>query len=189
MPIELAGIRLERIHKVAALEQAAFVHHRIPGLEGNIVQEMGRDSVRLQIEGIFYGPNAKDDLATLRTAYKKREPVDFLAEIIGQAYFAQVMIEGFQVLQQAREPEQFGFVLAVAEFVPPPEPEAAPTLSVDNDIVEQAQTFMDIAALPDLLTLPEFSDPISPLSSLLDGVKTSLSGLDGTANDLTALFG
>ena len=37
MPIELAGIRLDRIHKIVTLEQATLVSHRVPGLEGNVV--------------------------------------------------------------------------------------------------------------------------------------------------------
>ena len=93
MPIELAGIQLNRIHRITTLEQGAFVYHRIPGLEGDVVQNLGRDSVRLRIEGIFYGDSAREDMESLREIYKAKEPVDFLAEIVGQAYFAQVLLE------------------------------------------------------------------------------------------------
>ena len=55
MPIELAGIELNRIHKIHTLEKADFASHRIPGSDGNVVQNMGRESVVMQIEGIFYG--------------------------------------------------------------------------------------------------------------------------------------
>ncbi len=196
MPIEIAGIQLSRINKISTFEQAAFVHHRIPGLEGNVVQNLGRDSVRLQIEGIFYGPTAKDDLATLREAYKKREPVDFLAEIIGQAYFAQVTIERFQVLQLASDPDQFSFVLTIAEYVIPPEPEApsgffdTDLALVDADILDQAQNFMDIATLPDLLgSIPEVTNPLEPLSSTLDEVKQATAKLPDVTAGLKTIFG
>ena len=62
MPVEVGGIKLHRVHKIVTLEQGAFVYHRIPGLEGNVVQVLGRDSVRLQIEGIFYGSEARLNL-------------------------------------------------------------------------------------------------------------------------------
>ena len=55
MPIEIGDITLSRIHKMTTIEQANFASHRIPGLDGNVVQNMGRDSVRLQIEGIYFG--------------------------------------------------------------------------------------------------------------------------------------
>src|SRR5215471_3395507 len=122
MPVEVGGIKLYRVHKIVTLEQGAFVYHRIPGLEGNVVQALGRDSVRLQIEGIFYGPEAQDGLEGLREVYKAREPVDFLAEVIGQAYFGQVILERFEVSQLAGEPDQFSYRLVVTEYVKPPEP-------------------------------------------------------------------
>ena len=191
MPIELAGIQLNRIHKIKTLEQAAFVYHRIPGLEGNIVQNLGRDSVRLQIEGIFYGPTAADDLESLRELHKKREPVDLLAEIVGQAYFGQVTLEHLNVRQLAEDPDQFSYTLIIVEYVPPPEPAAAPDfLSVDADILDQAQSFMDIATLPDLIgSIPEVTDPITPLSGALEDVKQAMTALDPISSGLKTIFG
>jgi hypothetical protein len=191
MPIELAGIRLDRVHSITTLEQGAFVYHQVPGLDGNVVQNLGRDSVRLQIEGIFYGPTAADDLEALREVYKQREAVDFLAEIVGQAYFGQVTLDRFQVFQLAGEPSQFSYVLTVVEYVPPPEPEAAPGFTdVDLDILDQAQSFMDIATLPDLLgSIPEVTDPLTPLSGALNDVKKATENLDTAAAGLKAVFG
>lgn len=193
MALEIAGIQLSRIHKISTVEQAAFVHHRIPGLEGSVVQNLGRDSVRLQIEGIFYGPTAKEDLAALRESYKKREPVDFLAEIVGQAYFAQVAIERFQVFQLACDPDQFSFTLTVAEYVAPAEPSGladADLAAVDSDILEQAQSFMDIATLPDLLgSIPEVTNPLEPLSGALDEVNQATADLEPVTAGLKMIFG
>ena len=58
MPIEIANIPLPRVHRVVSQERADFISHRIPGLAGNVVQDMGRQSVRLRIDGIFYGAKA-----------------------------------------------------------------------------------------------------------------------------------
>lgn len=193
MPIEIAGIKLNRVHRVVTLEQAALVYHYIPGLEGNVAQDLGRDSVRLQIEGIFYGPKAKEELGKLRDVYKKRQPVDILAEIIGQAYFGQVTLERFEVFQLAAEPDQFSYMLIVAEYVKPPKPAttAGPS-SVDQAIAQQALDFMDMAALPDALTLgqiPELTNPAEPLSQALGEVTAAAEGLTAVSEGLTALFG
>ena len=189
MPIEIAGIRLERIHKINTLEQADFVSHRIPGLEGNVVQNMGRNSVCLQIEGIFYGDTAQADMEALRDKYKAREPVDFLAEIVGQAYFARVILERFEVAQSAEKPGQLNYILQIAEHVVPPEPEPAGFPDVDTSIADLAQNFMDIVQLPDILAIPGFGDPTAPLSPILDGVRGTLSSLTDSAGALTELFG
>ena len=174
MPIEIAGISLSRIHKIATLEVADFVRHRVPGLEGDLVQDMGRGSVRLEIEGIFYGEESSPQLEELREVYKSREAVDFLAEITGEAYFAQVILEQLEVLQRSQEPEQFSYRLVVAEYVEPPEP-ASPGFSlVDAAILDDALSFADALELPALLDLPEFSNPLEPMSGLVDGAETAI---------------
>ena len=190
MPIELAGISLPRIHRVTTREQADFVSHRIPGLEGNVVQDMGRQSVRLKIEGIFYGATAKDDLEALRDVYKSREPVDFLADLVGQAYFAQVIVEEMEVRQAADEPEQFSYQLTITEYVPPPQPASGfETPDIDSLLELEALDFLDMIQLPDLLSVPGFGDPTVPLQSILDGVSGTLEGLNQPAEDLAGLYG
>ena len=120
MPIEIDGIKFPRVHRVVTSEQAAFVQHRIPGLDGNLVQNMGRNSVRLQIDGIFYGPTASDSLDKLRGVHLKREPVDFIADVIGSAYAGKVTLDHLDVTQAAHEPDQFSYTLIVSEYIEPP---------------------------------------------------------------------
>lgn len=190
MPIEIAGISLPRIHRIATREQADFISHRIPGLDGNVVQDIGRHSVRLQIEGIFYGATAKDDLEGLRDVYKSREPVDFLADIVGQAYFSQIIVETLEVRQAADEPDQFSYRLTIAEYVPPPQPAAGfDTPDIDSLLELEALDFLDMIQLPDLLSVPGFGDPTEPLQSILDSVGGILNGLTQPANDLAGIFG
>ncbi len=191
MGIEIGGVQVNRIHRLAADERAAFVSHRIPGLEGNLVQRLGRHSVQLNIEGIFYGPTASDDLDKLRQFYKDGQPVDLLADIVGQAYFSQVVIEHLEVYQSADGPDEFGFVMRVAEYVVPPEPAAAQDLSgVDASIADAAQSFMAAATLPDMLgSVPNISNPLQPLSGALTGVKDAMSSLQGIGGSLESLFG
>ena len=120
MSIELGGVRFPRVHRIVTLEQAAFVYHRIPGQDGNLVQNLGRDSVRLQIEGIFYGPKAQESLATLRNFYVKRAEVDFVADIMDDAYAGKVTLDRLNVSQSADAPDQFSYTLVITEYVPPP---------------------------------------------------------------------
>ncbi|EKU99385.1 hypothetical protein Lepto7375DRAFT_1412 [Leptolyngbya sp. PCC 7375] len=191
MPIELAKIQLDRVHKVDTLERAALVHHQVPGLEGNITQNLGRNSVRLQIEGIFYGTSAEDDLETLRKAYKQREPVDFLADIVGRAYFSQVVLEQFDVLQAAQAPEQFSYRLTIAEYVPPKPSAIADAAAVDQAIQSQAQLLLDVATLPEALSmgsLPALTNPAEPLQGALNQITGATAGLPDVATGLEGLL-
>lgn len=192
MPIELGGIILNRIHRMSTSEQTNFVSHRVPGLDGDISQNMGRPSVKISIEGIFYGDGALDDLEQLRGFYKAREPMDFLADLTGEAYFAQVLMERFEVKQETLSPEQFSYHLVIAEYVEPPDPTTYPGLE-SPDVAEalalEAEGFMDLVQLPDLLSVPNFGDPTEPLQSVLDGIKGSLGSLTDAASTLSDLFG
>ncbi|MFG6102187.1 DNA circularization N-terminal domain-containing protein [Leptothoe sp. EHU-05/26/07-4] len=191
MPIELAKIQLDRVHKVDTLERAALVHHQVPGLEGNITQNLGRNSVRLQIEGIFYGTSAEEDLETLRKAYKQREPVDFLADIVGRAYFSQVVLEQFDVLQAAQAPEQFSYRLTIAEYVPPKPSTIADAAAVDQAIQSQAQLLLDIATLPEALSmgsLPALTNPAEPLQGALNQITVATEELPAVADGLRGLL-
>ncbi|MFM2375073.1 MAG: hypothetical protein RLZZ165_170 [Bacteroidota bacterium] len=172
------------------MEQASFVRHRIPGMEGDLAQDMGRASVRLGIEGVFFGDKAADELNGLRNLYKSRKPVDFLAEITGQAYFAQVILEQFEVVQQAGEVSQYSYHLQVAEYVKPNRSTTKTGYANANKLLKkEALNFMDMVKLPDLLSVPSFGDPTPPLGSVMDGLKTSLAPLNEAAATLSKLFG
>lgn len=191
MPIELANIQLYRVHRIRTLEQASLTHHPVPGLEGSITQNLGRDSVRLEIEGIFYGPNARNNLEILRNAYKKREPVDFLADIVGQAYFSQVILERFEVVQSAEIPDQFSYRLTIAESVSATKSPAASKALVNQAVKQQAQDLMQVAALTDALNvglIPELSNPVEPLTGAVQRVETALGGIEGPVEGLQTLF-
>jgi len=190
MSIEIAGIQLNRVHHIETLEQGNFIYHRIPGSQGNVVQNMGRDSVCLQLQGIFYGAQAQKDLAGLRQVYQKREAVDFLAEIVGQSYFSQVILERFEVVQSAHDPEQFSYALTIAEFVKPSSASAT-SISVDAAIKADAANFLTIATLPDTLqfgAFPEITNPIAPLTTAIAPIQAATQMLDTAASGLKSLF-
>ncbi len=191
MPVELAGIKITRIHRIATVEQAAFVYHRVPGLEGNAAQNLGRDSIRLKIEGIFYGPKAKDDLEKLRGIYLKRDPVDFIAAVAGQSYAGKVTLDRFEVTEAADEPDQFSYALVVSEYVQPPKT-ATGAAAVNQSVKVNAKAMLNVATLPDALalgSLPEISNPFVPLKTALDPVKEATAGLQESMNGLRILFG
>lgn len=190
MSIEIANIQLNRIHHLATLEQAQWVNHTIPGREGTVTQDMGRASVRLEIQGICYGARAQDDLERLRQIYKKREAVDFLAEIVGQAYFSRVIIEQFEVVQRAIAPDEYSYRLTVAEHVPT-QAKAMGT-KVNQSIKVKAAGFMTATLLPDALqmgALPEISNPIQPLRTSLTPIQEATQGLRTVTQDLQGLLG
>lgn len=192
MPIELGGIKISRIHTITTLEQAVFVHHRVPGQEGNTVQNLGRDSINLQIEGIFFGPKAKEELEQLRGKYIERQPVDFIADLLGQYYTGKVVLTRFEARETAQEPQQFSYTLTVTEYVQPPKPAGAAIQAVTDKAKLEARLTLDVANLPDALTLgsmPEIANPFIPLKDALEPARQATAGLMQSVGGLKQLFG
>ncbi|MBD2110051.1 DNA circularization N-terminal domain-containing protein [Nodosilinea sp. FACHB-13] len=190
MPIEIANIALTRIHHLATLEQANWVAHHIPGREGTVTQDLGRASVRLDVRGICYGSKAQDDLERLRQAYKQRQAVDFLAEIVGQAYFSRVIIEQFEVMQQAAAPGEYSYRLIVAEAVPT-QAKSSPA-AVQPKIKVKAASFMKATLLPDALkmgTLPEISNPIEPIRKSIRPIQDATQSIHADTKGLREILG
>jgi len=176
MGVEVGKISLENLTRVSVEERPHIVHHAIPGLEGNLAQVMGRASVQVNLEGIFYGADAADRLKDLRKLHLAGDPVDFFADTVGEGYFAQVIISRLDVSQRAGEPDQFSYRCQLVEYVKPPEPAVtSPLAGIDSDLLDQASGFMDdvqnglaqVASLASLLTnAPSFGDPTGRLKDM-----------------------
>jgi hypothetical protein len=197
MPVELGNVILEHLTEVALREHARIERHAVPGLNGDLAQTLGRSSVEVRFHGIFYGPSAADDLAALRQSYLERQPVDFYTEAVGEGYFSQVLITRLDVSQRAGYLDQFDFKCEVVEYVEPPEPVAAdPFSALDQDLLGEAVDFVndvqsalaEVSELVDLIAnIPSFSDPTAPLTDLLDGFSSLVSGSGGAIDTLTSI--
>lgn len=201
MPVELGNVTLAHLTQVAVRERARIVSHAVPGMKGHLSQVLGRPSVEVSFQGIFYSEEADavfDDLEQLRAVYLERQPIDFFTEAVGEGYFAQVLITRLDVWQRAGYPNQIDFACDVVEYVEPPEPVVADPLgALDADLIGEAIDFVDdvqnaleeVSDLVDLIAnVPNFGDPTSRLPDMLDEFET-LTG-DGTLvlGTLTDLF-
>jgi hypothetical protein len=186
MAVEIGKLSLTLLTHIAVHEHADIVHHRVPGLDGDLAQTLGRPSVQVLLEGIFYGATAKDDIANLRKMYLAREPVDFLADAVGGGYFSQVLISRLRVSQRAGETDQFNFACDVVEYVEPPQPQALdPFGPIDASLLNEATAFVDdvqnavdqVSKLAAMLTsLPSFGNPTERLSELPKNYISLVSG-------------
>lgn len=196
MAVELGTVILEHLTEVAVDERARIRQHTVPGMAGDLTQVLGRPSVQVRIRGIFYGPEAAQDLKKLRDAHLKAEPLDFFAEAKGEGYFAQVLISRLEITQRAGYLDEFDYVCEVVEYVKPPSAVGAnPMAAVDTAVVAEAGAFMDdvqnglaqVAALQSLTA--SFTNPTTQLAEMPAQYTTAIGdGLD-VLTSVTSLFG
>lgn len=198
MAVRIGSIELEKLTLVEVRERARLSHYSVPGFAGDFVQTFGRPSVEVLLNGIFFGPEALDNLASLRAIHQGREPVDFFADAVGEGYFTQVLISRLELRQRAGRPDEFDFVCEVVEYVEPPEPALMDTaLGLDTGLLEEAGAFMDdvqnaieqVSALTDLIAnVPSFGDPTAKLAEMPVEYVGEVTEVVGTLSKLKDLF-
>lgn len=198
MAFELAGIALEKLLRVEVRERARFARHGVPGMSGDLAQDLGRPSVALAFQGVFYGADAADQLKALRDKYLAREPVDLICEAVGEGYFTQVLIESLDVVQRAGVLDQFDYACQVAEYVPPPPPAvASPFGDLEAGLLGEAAAMMDdvqnaIQQVADLASLvagaADFGNPTTRLPKMLSTFTDVAGGAGATLGSLADLI-
>ena len=175
------------IQRIGALERRQLATFEIPGLAGSFHQDLGMTAARIVIEGTLAGDEPRDAFLTaVREKLNAGEPVDFVADIATATEIEQVLITAFDVEEVAGSADAFRYRIALTQYVPPPPP-ADPALEAALEL--EAQALFDIAKLPEMMSAPDFGNPVPPLSGAIDGVKSALASLGSAGTQLNDLFG
>lgn len=166
-------VGLESISTVEARRLATLP---VPGLQGDLQQDMGRGMLAVRIEGSLSGDEARDRfLEEVRARFLAGEPVDFVADIVAESELEQVMIARLELAEVAGKAETFRYDIVLTEYTEPPEP---PGLGLDTDL----DLGLDIDLGLDLLDLPGLLGDVPDIGPLLEPVK-------GAADELASALG
>ncbi|HKQ72627.1 MAG TPA: hypothetical protein VJ810_02790 [Blastocatellia bacterium] len=198
MAVQIGGIELTKLTKVAVRERARIAHHVVPGLAGDLAQVLGRPSVEISLSGIFFGAEAASQLGELRALHLEQQPVDFFADVVGEGYFSQVLLTRLEVSQLAGEFDQFNFTFEAVEYVEPPEPAMTDALAgLNTDLLGEAASFMDdaqnaleqVSQLTALIAdVPSFGDPTSQLRQMPTDFAAQVGAAQQVLTGLRELF-
>lgn len=94
-----------------------YVLHMVPGMDGCIVQDMGRTAVRIQFEGKITGKSAISVIEMLRSRYKAGAPVPFVSDISGASDITKVIIDDFKVTGEAGNKNQYSYAITLREYM------------------------------------------------------------------------
>jgi hypothetical protein len=180
-----------RIERIRSREARRLGVMPVPGLSGDLAQDLGKGALVVEIEGSLSGDEARDSfLEELRGKFYAAEPVPFVADIVHQAELEQVLIESFEVAEDASHPDTFFYRLALREYTEPPEPPGlAPDFGLDVDGLLDLDVGLglDLLDLPSLLgDVPQVGDLLAPVQ---EGAGRLRQALDGAAAPLATLRG
>ncbi len=186
------------IERIRAVEARRLAVLPVPGLSGDLHQDLGRAAMGLEIMGSLNTDEARDDfLKQIREKFLAGDPVAFVADIVKESKLEQVLIEALDVEEVAVDPNSFRYRIVLREYTEPPEPpqpaaDFGVELNADLDLAAKLGLgALDVPALA--ASLPQIPDLLAPLKpaasalkeqvakagSLLDPLKTLLSGGGG----------
>jgi hypothetical protein len=164
------------IERIEVIEGRRLARLGVPGLQGDLHQDLGTESLSVAITGSLQGDEVRSGFLTqLREAYLAGTPLTFVADITEASELEQVVIVGFSVAEANEWGDEFRYRIVLRQYVEPPEPPGLlDDLGADliPDLDDLAGALLDALDLPGLLaTVPDVADPTVPLQPALDAVR------------------
>jgi len=163
----------------------------VPGLAGDLHQDMGRVSLAVRLCGSLAGDEARSSFLTdLRERFLTGEPVDFVADIVAESELEQVLIVHFDLAEVAGAPDSFRYDIVLREYVEPPEP-LGPDLGLDDlDLGLEIDLGLDLLDLPGLLgDVPAVGPLLEPVTAAAQELGDALSEAGSLLSPLDDLLG
>lgn len=174
MAVRIGKIELTGLQRIKVDDTRNLVQLRGPGQKGASHQDLGREPVRILLEGLLLGSTCDDALESLREAYQKASPLSFAADAVKGTEVTQVIIEKFDSHQLAGYENQYTFLLKVKEYIKPPSP-GFDLLGCLKGIMADLDKWKKLAAL----AMKALKDPMGAFKDLLaDPALLSLLSVD-----------
>lgn len=189
----LDSYEIPNIESIRSLEKKRFARHGVPGLAGDLHQDLGAESLLVEITGSLQGDEARDDfLETMREKFNNAEPVPFVADITTATELEEVIIEQLEVKENNQWDRPMLYRMVLRQYVEPPEPVSSfddQGLELDPELDLLAGLGLDGLELPDLLMdIPEVGNPVEPIMPALDGTDSAVSGMGDLLGEFSRKF-
>jgi hypothetical protein len=187
------GWEVPRIERIESRERRRLARLAVPGLLGDLQQDLGAGSLAVEIRGSLQGDEARDDfLTSVREKFRAGDPVSFVADITTATELDQVLIEELVVEEVNQAAGSFSYRVVLREYVEPPEP-PSPIDDLGSDLGleldDLASLGLDGLKLPDLLgDIPSLGDPVAPVQPALEGVKAATEQIPALLDGLKEKF-
>lgn len=183
-----------RIERISTMEARRLAVLPVPGLSGDLHQDLGRGALVVQISGSLWGDEARDAfLKELREKFLTGEAVDFIADITNESELERVLIVSLSLDEQSDNADVFRYLIALREYTEPPEPPGPQSdfgLDVDADLGLDVDLGLDLLDLPGFLAdVPQVGDLLAPLKPAATKLKSVVSEAGNVLEPLKTLLG
>lgn len=167
----LDDVELPQVQEVRTGHRRVLAEHRAPGMDGSVLQDLGRRATRIEVLGVASGPAAATVIAALRAKLAAATPVPFTADAVTDLALDSVMVDDLVVEELAGRPQRIAYTLTLREHLTPTD--AGRASGVDADALDEASDLV--------------GDLAGAFGSLGDAAKV-IAGLEPFAGRLGDLF-
>lgn len=179
----LDDIELPLVQEVSTHDRRALAEHKPPGMDGSLLQNLGRRPERIVLWGVAEGDDALETIQKLDEKFRAGAPLSFTADISTDSEIDKIVVDDFQAQELAGKPQRYAFTLSLREFIEPVEPEDLSAL--DTGILDEAAGLMDDllggldAGLAFASGLERFTSSMSDLLARLQEFKSNIESTPG----------
>src|SRR5437764_6664899 len=101
----LDDLALPQVQEIAVIERRTLAEHKPPGMEGSLLQNMGRRPTRLALWGVASGADAQSFVEKLNGKFRDGKPVPFTVDIIADSRIDKMLIDNLRVQDLAGKPQ------------------------------------------------------------------------------------
>jgi hypothetical protein len=167
----LDDLALPQVQAITTCDRRSLAEHKPPGMQGSLLQNLGRRPTRLLVWGVVTGPTSNDFAAKLDKKFRDAKPVPFTSDIVADSKIDQVFIDNLRLQQLAGKPERFGYILLLREFIKPVAP--ADASAVDASILQDAKNLVN-GIVDGLGIIPAFATGLEKFIPIFSGFLSRL---------------
>jgi hypothetical protein len=190
----LGDWELPCIEQVELHQARRQVRLSVPGLVGDLHQDLGAESLTVTITGSLSGADARSGfLEALHEQLRSGDPVPFVADIVESSELEDVVVLRVDVVETDEWVDAVRYRIVVRQYVEPPEP---PTLTSDldldqlGDLEDLAGNLLDGLDLPGLLGgVPALADPSEPIRPALAAARDAVAQVPELLGGLRGALG
>lgn len=116
----LGDLELQQVQEIGIEGEQTLARHRVPLLEGDFLQGLGRRGSRVVVSGVLTGARSGEKLGQLRESFRAAETLPFVSDITAATRVEEVVIENMEVRDLAGKPERFAYAFVLREHTRPP---------------------------------------------------------------------
>jgi len=105
------------VSRIGTIDRRRIIKHDASAVYGTIVDDQGKASARLLIEGRFVGEDAMNGMSSLRIKYKKGEPINLVSDITLLSSINKVMIEELRIQMSSSVQLSYEYQMILREYV------------------------------------------------------------------------